>query len=235
MNVWSKFHTLIRASAQEPIGALVDANGIRIFEQELRDAEQAMGRSKRQLACLVAEKKFLERDNDTLREAIGRRESQASVAIEQGHHDLALEAATAIADDENLLTRQQQQLERIRQQETRLRNQLQEYVRSLRHYRAELRLARASQSAGGVSQQLKGYRQGMTAHFEEMDQSIAHIQSRQQQFQDMDTALTEIDQDLSQRSLDARLKAAGIDTGDQQANKVLERIRARQNAAGSAD
>ena len=97
MNVWSKFHTLIRASAQEPIGALVDANGIRIFEQELRDAEQAMGRSKRQLACLVAEKKFLERDNDTLREAIGRRESQASVAIEQGHHDLALEVATECA------------------------------------------------------------------------------------------------------------------------------------------
>jgi len=56
MSIWRKLDTLFRASAQEPVAKLVDANGIRIFEQELRDAEQAIARSKRELACLMAEK-----------------------------------------------------------------------------------------------------------------------------------------------------------------------------------
>ncbi|MFC4257879.1 PspA/IM30 family protein [Marinobacter lacisalsi] len=231
MSVWTKLNTLLRASAQEPAEALVDANAIRIFEQELRDAEQAFGRSKRQLACLMAEKKFLERDNASLRESIENREAQAAQALEDGHEGLAMELATAIAEDENLLTRQQQHLERIQQQEARLRSQLRETARNLRHYQSELRLARTNQSAGRVNVQLNGYRQGITGHFEEMDQSLARIQSRQARAHDMDEALNELDQDLGNRSLDERLRAAGIDTGDQRAEKVLYRIRARQQGA----
>lgn len=49
MNLWRKLSTLFKASAQEPLEGLVDANGIRIFEQEIRQAEQAMVRSKHEL------------------------------------------------------------------------------------------------------------------------------------------------------------------------------------------
>ena len=232
MSVWNKLNTLLRASAREPVEALVDANAIRIFEQELRDAEQAFGRSKRQLACLMAEKTFLQRDNDSLQDAINKRENQAALALQQGHEALAMELATAIAEDENLLIRQQQHLERIQQQEARLRKQLRSTARNLRHYKAELRLARANQSAGQVTVQLRGYREGITGHFEAMDQSLARIQAGQTRQHDMEDALNELDQDLGDRSLDERLRAAGIDTGDQRADKVLYRIRARQQSAG---
>lgn len=231
MSVWTKLNTLLRASAHEPAEALVDANAIRIFEQELRDAEQAFGRSKRQLACLMAEKKFLERDNGTLRESIEHREAQAAQALQNGHEGLAMELATNIAEDENLLTRQQQHLERIQQQEARLRSQLRATARNLRHYQAELRMARANQSAGRVTVQLDGYRQGITGHFEEMDESITRLQAHQTRAKDMDDALNELNQDLGDHSLDERLRAAGIDTGDQRAEKVLFRIRARQQGA----
>ena len=37
MTLWRKVGTLFRASAHEPLEQLVDANALRIMEQELRD------------------------------------------------------------------------------------------------------------------------------------------------------------------------------------------------------
>lgn len=227
MSIWTKVNTLLRASAEEPVTKRVDADAVRIFEQELRDAEQAMGRSRRQLACLMAEKKFLQRDNDSLQLGIRQREDQATEALTKGHQDLAVELAATIAEDENLLTRQQQHLDRLQQQETRLRRQLRDIARARRHYQSELRTARATRSEGRVTVELRGYRDGMSDQLASIDQSIARIRARQEHLHAMDDALTEPDHNPGNQSLDDRLRAAGIDTGDQRASRVLERIRSR--------
>lgn len=225
MNIWRKMGTLFRASAQEPVAKLVDANSIRIFEQELRDAEQAISRSKRELACLMAEKKRLERDNDTLQQAIQRREAQATQALDKGEEDLALELANLIAEDETLLARQQQQAARLAQQETQLRRQLRESGRALRHFYGELRVARANRHAEQVTCQLKGYARGLNSHMEDMNQSVASIQAQQAHFADVDEALGELDQEDNGQGLDGRLRAAGIDTGEHRGEQVLARLR----------
>ena len=45
MTLWRKVGTLFRASAHEPLEQLVDANALRIMEQELRDTELSKERS----------------------------------------------------------------------------------------------------------------------------------------------------------------------------------------------
>jgi len=230
MSIWRKLDTLFRASAQEPVAKLVDANGIRIFEQELRDAEQAIARSKRELACLMAEKTRLARDNEHLKETIAKRERQATEALEKNEETLALELANLIAEDEPLLERQQQQHSKLQQQENRLRKQLRESGRALKHFHSELRLARANRHAEQVTRQLRGHARGLSSHMEDLNQSVTRIQAKQAEAEDIEAALTELDSEQDNDNLDARLKTAGIDNGVSSAEQVLARLRSRAAA-----
>ncbi len=45
MAIWSKLFTLGRAGAHEAGSAVVDANALRILDQEIRDADKAQGPS----------------------------------------------------------------------------------------------------------------------------------------------------------------------------------------------
>ncbi|WP_372965835.1 PspA/IM30 family protein [Marinobacter sp.] len=226
MSIWRKLETLFRASAHEPVAKLVEANDIRIFEQELRDAEHAISRSKRELACLMAEKNRLKQDNEALRSAISKREQQASQALEKHEESLALELANLIAEDETLLQRQQQQYARLQQQETQLRRQLRDSSRALKHFHSEMRLAKANRHAEQVTRQLRGHARGLHSHMEELNISANRIRARQNEAEEIDAALTELDQEQQNGDLDARLKAAGIDNGTCDGEKVLARIRA---------
>ena len=228
MSIWRKLNTLFRASAHEPVAKLVEANDIRIFEQELRDAEQAISRSKRELALLMAEKNRFERDNANLQAAINKREQQASQALLQNEDALALELANLIAEDEILLQRQQQQQARLQQQESELRRQLRDSGRALKHFYSEMRLAKANRHAEQVTTQLRGHARGLHSHMEEMNLSAERIRARQTEAGDVAAALTELDQEQLNGGLDARLKAAGIGNEASDGEKVLARLKAAQ-------
>jgi len=228
MSIWRKLETLFRASAHEPVAKLVNANDIRIFEQELRDAEQAIAHSKRELACLMAEKTRLERDNEALQSVINKRELQASQALKKSQDPLALELANLIAEDETLLQRQQQQHARLQQQEAQLRRQLRDSSRALKHFYSEMRLAKANRHAELVTRQLQGHARGLHSHMEELNLSATRIRARQTEAEDVQAALTELEHEQQNGDLDARLKAAGIDNGASDGEKVLARLRSAQ-------
>ena len=89
MTLWRKVGTLFRASAHEPLEQLVDANALRIMEQELRDTENAMLLAKRELAGLMATIKQLQRSNQQLSDELQQREEQARQALERDESGLA--------------------------------------------------------------------------------------------------------------------------------------------------
>ena len=47
MSILKKLFTAVRGGAREAGQAIVDANGIRIFEQEIADAQNALQRAKK--------------------------------------------------------------------------------------------------------------------------------------------------------------------------------------------
>ncbi len=229
MTIWRKVGTLFRASAQEPLEHLVDANALRIMEQELRDTEQAMLRAKRELACLMASGKELQRSNQQLGEALAQREEQASQALEKGEAGLAYELAEWIAAHENQLQQQRQQAEHLRRQETSLRQHLRDAAQSHQQYRRECQLARANRNAEQVLRNLGGHTQGLHAQLGDLASSLQRIRQQQHRFSDVDSALRELQQEDDGSALDSRLQRAGISTGDSDANQVLARLRSQQN------
>ncbi len=230
MNLWNKLGTLLRASANEPVEHLIDTNAIRIFEQEIRDAESAIVQAKYQLATVMAEKKQLQRHNQALSENIATKEQQTLSALEKNATDLAQDIAALIAEDEVLLREQQQQVDYLDQQENRLKRQLKLAAQSIQRYQRELALAKANRSAQRALGQLQGYSSGLSVSMQEMASSLERIQKHQNRSVDMDEALQEINADLNGEQLDERLKQAGIKTGKHDAEAVLERLR-KQRAA----
>ncbi|HEX4939178.1 MAG TPA: PspA/IM30 family protein [Candidatus Kapabacteria bacterium] len=230
MSLWMKLHTLFRATATEPLEHIVDVNAIRIFEQEIRDAENAIVQAKYQLATVMAEKKQLQRHNQALEENIANKERQTLAALEKNEEALAQDIAALIADDESLLADQRKQADYLQQQETHLKRQLRIAAQSIQKYQRELALAKANNSAQKALGQLKGYSSGLNASMQDMASSLERIQKRQNRAVDMDAALSEINAEMSGEQLDARLKQAGIKTGKHDAEAVLERLR-KQRAA----
>lgn len=230
MNLWSKLNTLLRASAQEPVEHLVDANAIRIFEQEIRDAETAIVQAKYQLATVMAEKKQLQRHNQTLAENIAIKEQQAMAALDKNNDALAQDVAALIAEDESLLADQRRQADYLDQQETRLKHQLRAAAHTIQRYQRELTLAKANRSAQKALGQLQGHSSGLSSALQEMEISLAHIQKRQNRAIDMDEAIQEINAEMNGEQLNQRLKQAGIKTARHDADTVLERLR-KQRAA----
>ena len=80
MSLWTKLNTLFRASAEEPLHHLVDANSIRIFEQEIRDGQKAIQQAKLQLATVMAEKSNC---NGTIRRC---RKTSATRSVRPARH-----------------------------------------------------------------------------------------------------------------------------------------------------
>ena len=66
MAIWSKLFTLGRAGANEAATAVVDANALRILDQEIRDADKAQGKARDDLAGLVARRRILETEDESL-------------------------------------------------------------------------------------------------------------------------------------------------------------------------
>ncbi|ARU54524.1 phage shock protein A (IM30) [Oleiphilus messinensis] len=225
MSVWTKINTLFRASAEESAESVVRANTMRIFAQEIRDAESAIIAAKHQLATVMAEKAKLDRQNRSLQSGLALREKQAIAALEKQQHGLAEELATLIADDEALLKEQQKQVIQLSQQEQRLKQQLKKAITAIQNYKRELNLARANQFATQSARNLQITSGGLGTAMEQMQGSLTLIQNQQTGAQDYQQALDEINMDLSGESLDKQLQKAGIQSTSRSANAVLDRLR----------
>ena len=230
MTLWRKVGTLFRASAHEPLEQLVDANALRIMEQELRDTENAMLLAKRELAGLMATIKQLQRSNLQLSEELAQREEQARQALERDESGLAYELAEWIAAQENQLQQQRQHAEQLQRQEATLREQLRRAAQLHQQYRRELQLARANRSTERLLGNLGHQTRGLQAHMGDLASSLERIRQRQDNASDVGAALQQLQDEDDGSALDQRLQRAGIATGKTDANSVLARLRGNSGA-----
>ena len=98
MSIWSKLFALLRGGAYEAGATVVDANALRILDQEIRDADGALGKARDDLASLVARRRILEKELGNLRDQITKYEGSARAALAKGDEPLAREVAQRIAD-----------------------------------------------------------------------------------------------------------------------------------------
>ena len=228
MFIMQKITTAFRGAARENAERFIDANAIRIFEQEIFECEQAITLAKRDLAKVVAEKKQLERALSKRNQGIRERESQIEAALGKDMESLAEDVANWIVEQEKVAEEEKRAILRLSEHESKLRASLSTAAKRITHYRRELRMVVATQNSQQATAALKTRASTMGSKLMDMQDSLDRIRRNQEQFDDVEEALFEVEGDLEGASLDDKLKNAGIGKAGE-AKSVLERVRAKMN------
>ncbi len=220
--------TAIRGSASEAGEAIIDANDTRIFEQEIRDAENHLTKAKRDLTGVMAEQMSANREVTRLQREISEHENYAGQAIEKGDETLALTIAEKIATLESDLTAQQQALDSSTGNADRLKELVKKSERQVIEHKRQLSMVKTTESVQKATSAITDNFSSSNSKLLSAKDSLERIKAKQQKFDDKMKAAEMLESENSDSSLAAQLKAAGIGSQASSANSVLDRIRAKQ-------
>jgi chromosome segregation ATPase len=231
MRFFRKLNTLVRAGARETAEQITDANAIRIYRQEVADAENLFSRRRACLAAIIATRKDLEKEITTAQARIQCRERQvAGLEPPERTEELLLLAAKDVAATESHLAvlqrRHGQVAERVNAEELVLRK----LVTELREHRREVTIL-ASQVRDSGRSLCDNYNETVAGHLATLRDTragiIGAIVASEYAEAGMDEAMERVDGD----PLDHELCAMGRDDESLHLEGVLARLRAIKTAA----
>jgi len=223
--------TAIRGGASELGESIVDSNSTRIFEQEIRDAENHLTKAKRDLTGVMAQQMSANREVDRLKRDISEHEGYAMQAMEKGDESLALAVAEKIASSESELATQQKALDSFSGSADRLKELVKKSERQVAEYKRQLSMVKTTESVQKATSAITDNFSSSNSKLLNAKDSLERIKAKQQKFDDQMKAAEVLESENSDKSLEAQLKAAGIGgASDNSANSVLARLKAKQKA-----
>ncbi len=220
--------TAIRGGASEAGEAIIDANATRIFEQEIRDAENHLTKAKRDLTGVMAEQMSTQREVDRLQREVTEHEGYVAQALEKGDETLALAVAEKIANLESELATQQQAVASFSGSANRLKELVKKSERQVGEHKRQLSMVKTTESVQKATSAITDNFSSSNSKLLSAKDSLERIKAKQQKFDDKMKAAEVLESEDSDNSLAAQLKAAGIGSQDNSANSVLDRIKAKQ-------
>ena len=228
MSIFKKIMTAVRGGATEVGEAIVDANSTRIFEQEIRDAENHLTKAKRDLTGVMAQQMAASREVDRIKREITEHEGYAVQALDKGDEELALAVAEKISALESELNTQQQALDSFEGNANRLKELVKKSERQVQEYKRQLSMVKTTESVQKATSAITDNFSSSNSKLLNAKDSLERIKAKQQKFDDQMKAAELLESENSDSSLEAKLKAAGISDADTNANSVLERLKAKQ-------
>ena len=107
MGIWGKVVTAVRGGVSEAGEAIIDNQALRILDQEIRDADNELAKSKSALVGIIAKRKMAQKKVDSVKSSMAEYEGYAMKALDKGDETLANEIAQKIADLEGRLADEQ--------------------------------------------------------------------------------------------------------------------------------
>jgi len=223
--VLNKILTAMRGGVNELGEAVVDGQGNRILEQELRDAEHELKQAKQELASLMAEAASLARQIRTEQDSASKREGDARKALAAGQEELAREVAERIVGHERRTTELTQTRELLQQRIAGLKERVQRAEKQLADYRRELQVVKTNERVLRTTAQIDTNINSNQSSLSTAKDTLERIRERQAREEDRQTASATLEKELTGADLDEKLKAAGIDGDKDSVNDVLARLK----------
>jgi phage shock protein A len=224
MSMLSKLSALFRGTAHEAGQSVVDANALKILDQEIRDADSAQGKARDDLAGLVARRRMAENELTSFGEQISKYESSARAALGQGKTDLAREVAGRIAELETEIGTRGPQIENMKQAEARLRTAIASTDQKIETLRREIDIVKVNESVQRAQTSVALQSAGAQSRLGSAADSLQRIKQRQAVNEEKLRAGQELEDKRTGADLDAKLRDAGILPGHASADDVLARL-----------
>ncbi len=228
MSMLAKLSALFRGTAREAGQAVVDANALKILDQEIRDADTAQGKARDDLAGLVARRRMAENELKSFGEQIAKYESSVRAAMSQGKTDLAREVAGRIAELETEIGTRGPMIEGMKEAEARLRTAISTTDQKIETLRREIDIVKVNDSVQKAQTSVALQSQGAHSRIGSAADSLQRIKQRQAVQEERLRVGQELEDKRSGADLDAKLREAGILPGHASADDVLARLTAQE-------
>jgi len=219
--------TALRGGTNELGEALVDAQALRILDQEVRDAAEELKASRDSLTELMAREKVAEQKCITLNSKIAEFEDYAIQALQKNDESLARELAEKIADLENQLATEQNAHDGYASNADSLRNAIKQADSNIKRLKHQVDTVRATENVQRAQAAVAQRHSGSSSKLTTAMDSLERIKEKQELKNAQFNAAQELAEDVSDDSLNDRLEAAGIVPGSLNSDAVLARLKSK--------
>ena len=228
MNVFNKILTALRGSVREIGESMVDANATRIYEQELVEAKQHLAQAKQDLTLVMAKQMQAEREIGRLQAEVERYESHGAEALDKSQPQLAEEVAGHIASLERELAEQTQARDSFGANVVRLKELIRQTEYKLREHERVLAMAKTTESVYRATRSISQSMSGGGSKMIGAKESLDRIKQHHADLADRMTAAEQLDAEIGDKALEAKLAAAGIGEDADRKQAILARLAARR-------
>lgn len=224
MSIIKKLFTLFRGTAHEAGQTVVDANAIKILDQEMRDAGTQLAKSRDELTKLMAQSKLAQGKLDARAGKMAELGRYIEGALGKGDQALALEVAGKLAPLETEQKGEATAKESLDRSIVTLKDTIKKTEVRLNGMRTQIDQVKATEAVqraqAAIAQRHAGTNNQMTSALD----SLARIQSRQAEQAARIEAAEELESESGDGDLNKRLAAAGLLTEGGDAQAVLARF-----------
>jgi phage shock protein A len=210
-----KLWTALRGATSEGLEAAADTQSIRILDQELREAKKELQACDDNLTKIMAKRKLAENKANALRVDIETYTNHAIAAAEKGDEALAIECAERVADHEVNLETEQSILNGFLSSEQSLKANISTAKTNVRRMEQQIDQVKATESVQKAQVAVSTRHMGANSKVKTALDSLERIKAKQEQRSAELSVAEELANEESGSSLDAKLKAAGIQPGGQ--------------------
>ena len=229
MGVLRDLMQAVRGGANEVGEAIVDANAIRILEQEIRDAESAIASAKQSLTRMKSSEIRLKRDLSSLGADIADYEQKALAALNAGEEALAAEVAERIAELETDREDKAGEQATLNTEVNKIHAMIKARERTIQKNKRELDKVRTVQELQRATESVSRNFAATGSKGHRVSQALERVKAKQQNWQDRMEAGEWLEEQEGTDDLDAKLKASGIGAaGTSAGSDVLARLKAKQ-------
>ncbi|HEK0886636.1 PspA/IM30 family protein [Pseudomonas aeruginosa] len=231
MTVWSKLLSALRGGANEVGEAIVDSQALRILDQEIRDADVELRKSREALASIMARHRLAQERVEKGAAQVAEYEQYAIKALEAGNEELAREVAEKIATLENQLEGERAQVAEFAASVAQLRKSVSQAEGNIRQLKQQVDTVKATESVQKAQMAVAQRYGNSKSKLQTAVDSLERIKQRQaERAATMDAAAELASAAAPDDALDAKLRAAGIKTSGNSVDGVLARLKEKGKA-----
>lgn len=225
MGIFNKLTTLVRGTARESAEILLDANAIRVFEQEVVDVEQSIQLRKQAMSEVIVARGQIEQEIKSIKTVISKREEQAAALIENNSEgDLLDEIAEDIVQYEDTLTNLELQHKDMSKRIIAIEGTLRKALLEITQYRRDLRLAKAQQlGSSGLARA-----NNLPKQLSELEGTRRHLLALQSGGDDREAAWIEVENRIDPVGEKQRFPKNDSIEKEKRKNSVLSRLKSEQ-------
>ena len=230
MSIWAKVATAVRGGVNEAGEAIVDHQALRILDQEIRDADNGLGKSKEALTSIIAKRKLADKKVAGLKTSLTEYEGYAMQALDKGDEELANEIAEKISGFETELMAEEGVADSFSGSESQLRKAVAQTEANLKRLKQQVDTVKATETVQKAQAAVAARHSGTGSSMRSALDSLERLKNKQAERAANFEAASELAVSTEEVSLDDKLKAAGIVGGGTSGGDVLARLKAKRGS-----